>query len=334
MHDDYRELRRRVQSAGLLQPQPRSFGLNILVTAALLIACIALLTAFHGPVGIVLGALFLSVISVQLAFIVHDAGHRQGFVRRWQNALVGIVCGNLLSGGSYRWWVKKHNRHHAHPNDVDRDPDMDLPLFALTTGQADGKRGLPRLVARYQVYCAVPLLTLLVYGQRIASVRFVLSERSSYRRWEAAALILNAALYLGVPLYFLGAWSTLLLIVVHQAATGLYLGLVFAPNHKGMVVPDADAPLDALRSQVLTARDVRGNRVTDWCYGGLNYQIEHHLFPALPRNRLPAAQRIVAAFCREQNIPYHETSILRSYREILGALHVAAAPLRPQSESQ
>jgi fatty acid desaturase len=100
MHDDYRELRRRVQTAGLLQPQPRSFGVNLLVTAALLIACIALLSAFHGPLGIVLGALFLSVISVQLAFIVHDAGHRQGFVRRWQNALVGVVCGNLLSGGS------------------------------------------------------------------------------------------------------------------------------------------------------------------------------------------------------------------------------------------
>jgi fatty acid desaturase len=332
MHDDYRELRRRVQTAGLLQPQPRAFGVNLLVTAALLIACIALLAAFHGPLGIVLGALFLSVISVQLAFVVHDAGHRQGFVRRWQNALVGVVCGNLLSGGSYRWWVKKHNRHHAHPNDVERDPDMDLPLFALTPGQADGKRGLPRLIARYQVYCAVPLLTLLVYGQRIASVRFVLSERSLYRRWEAAGLILNAILYVGVPLYFLGPWSTLLLIAVHQAVTGLYLGMVFAPNHKGMVVPDAAAPLDALRSQVLTARDVRGNRVIDWCYGGLNYQIEHHLFPALPRNRLPAAQRIVAAFCQERGIPYHETSIVRSYREILGALHTAAAPLRAQSE--
>lgn len=329
MHDDYRELRRRVQTAGLLQPRPRPFGINILVTAGLLAACVAFLSAFHSVWGVVLGALFLSVISVQLAFIVHDAGHRQGFVRRWQNALVGVVCGNLLSGGSYRWWVKKHNRHHAHPNDVDRDPDMDLPLFALTADQAAGKRGLPRFVARYQVYCAVPLLTLLVYGQRIASVRFVASERSSYRRWEIAALALNAVLYIGVPLYFLGPWATLLLIAVHQAATGLYLGLVFAPNHKGMMVPDAGAPMDALRAQVLTARDVRGNPVTDWCYGGLNYQIEHHLFPALPRSNLPAAQRIVAAFCRERDISYHETSVLRSYREILGALRIAAIPLRP-----
>ena len=109
--------------------------------------------------------------------------------------------------------------------------------------------------------------------------------------------------------------------------------MVFAPNHKGMVVPDAAAPLDALRAQVLTARDVRGYRVTDWCYGGLNYQIEHHLFPALPRNRLPAAQRIVKTFCREQNISYHETSVLRSYREILGALRTRRRAPQPVTQA-
>src|SRR6476619_2239505 len=106
VHDDYRELRRRVQAAGLLEPQSRSFSVNLVVTGGLFVACLAFLVAFHSPWGVALGALLLGIVSVQFAFIVHDAGHRQGFVRRWQNALVGIVCGDLLLGASYGWWVR------------------------------------------------------------------------------------------------------------------------------------------------------------------------------------------------------------------------------------
>jgi len=212
------------------------------------------------------------------------------------------------------------------------DPDIELPLIAFTPEQAMEKRGIARLVARYQIFCALPLLTLVAYGQRLGSVRYVLRERSAYRRWEAAALLLNAVLCLGVPLYFFGPWSTLLLIGIQQAVAGLYLGLVFAPNHKGMTVIDDDTPVDALRAQVLTARNVKGHPVTDWCYGGLNYQIEHHLFPSMARNRLGETQRIVGPFCQERGISYHETSVLRSYREISESLRAAAAPLRPQGQ--
>lgn len=328
MQHDYRELRRRVQDAGLLAPQPRAFAGRLLITGGLLAAGIAFLIAFHALWGVVLGALFLSVVAVQIAFLGHDVGHRQGFIRRWQNVLVGVILTDLLLGASYGWWVRKHNAHHAHPNHADMDPDIDLPLIAFTPAQALEKRGLFRLVARHQVWFALPLLSLVAYAQRLASVLYLLRERSPHRRWEAVALVLNGALYVGVPLVLLGPWSALLFVAIHQAVTGLYLGLVFAPNHKGMTMVDTGAPLDPLRAQVLTARNVRGNPVTDWVYGGLNYQIEHHLFPSMSRNRLGAAQRIVQAFCREGDIPYHETSVARSYREILGSLRAAAAPLR------
>ncbi len=325
--NDHRELRRRVQAAGLLEPQSRSFGLRLLVTVGLLAAGIIFLVAYHALWGVALGAFFLSIVSVQIAFLVHDAGHRQGFVRRWQNALVGVIGGDLLMGASYGWWVGKHNEHHAHPNHADMDPDIELPMIAFTPEQAMEKRGFQRLVAKHQVWCALPLLSLVAYSQRFSSARYVLQERSRYRRWEAAALILNAVLYVGIPLYLLGPWSALLFIVIHQACTGIYLGLVFAPNHKGMPMIDDETPLDPLRAQVLTARNVYGNPVTDWLYGGLNYQIEHHLFPSMSRSRLRLAQRIVAAFCQERGISYHETSVLRSYVEILASLRAAAAPL-------
>lgn len=325
---DYREIRRRVERAGLLASQPGYFGQKLLVTGGLLVGGLAFLTVFHALWAVIIGALFFSVVSVQVAFIVHDAGHRQGFVRRWQNTLVGLIGANVLLGASYGWWVRKHNAHHAHPNHLDMDPDIDLPLIAFTPAQALEKRGPARFVVKHQLLFAVPLLTLVAYGQRIGSVLFLLRGRTRHRRWEVAALILNAVLYVGLSLALLGPLRALLFIVIHQGCTGLYLGLVFAPNHKGMTMVDGDTPLDSLRAQVMTARNVRGNPVTDWCYGGLNYQVEHHLFPALARNRLGAAQRIVAAFCRERDIPYHETSVLRSYTEILASLRVAAAPLQ------
>jgi fatty acid desaturase len=331
---DHRELRRRVQAAGLLEPQTRSFGVRLLVTGLLLAAGIAFLVAFHAPWAVVVAALFLGVVSVQIAFLVHDAGHRQGFLRRWQNALVGVIGGDLLLGASYDWWVGKHNAHHAHPNHADMDPDIEVPLIAFTAAQALERRGFRRWAAKHQVWCALPLLSLVAYGQRLESARYLLRERSRYRRWEAAALALNAVLYVGVPLSLLGPRSTLLFIAIHQACSGIYLGLVFAPNHKGMLVTDDETALDPLRAQVLTARNVRGNPVTDWLYGGLNYQIEHHLFPSMSRNRLRPAQRIVAAFCRERGIPYHETSVVRSYVEIMASLRAAAAPLNPRRPRQ
>jgi fatty acid desaturase len=308
--------------------QPRHTLSQLLVAAALLALALALVWRFRQPALLVLSTLALSVVSVQLAFLVHDAGHRQMFAHRGPNALVGLLLGDLLLGVSFGWWVQKHNQHHAHPNHADLDPDIDLPLLAFSPAQAAAKRGLPRLITRQQVYWAVPLLSLVVYGQHLASMRFLSCAHSRYRRWEVAALLGHLLLYLGLPLLVLGPWRTLLFVLVHQAATGIYLGLVFAPNHKGMALVDASAPLDALRAQVLTARNVRAHPVVDWCYGGLNYQIEHHLFPALPRHRLRAAQPIVRAFCQERGIPYYETSVWRSYQEILHYLHTVSASLR------
>ena len=79
---------------------------------------------------------------------------------------------------------------------------------------------------------------------------------------------------------------------------------------------------------MLTSRNVKSSPINDLLYGGVNYQIEHHLFPNLPRNKLREAQKIVKAFCNTHSIPYHETGVLQSQREILQYLHEVSAPLR------
>lgn len=331
MQHDYRDLKARILAAGLLARYPRHYLGKLLAAGTLLAVGVLLLVRFREPWMQALIALFFGVVTVQIAFLVHDAGHRQVFTRPWPNALLGLILGDLLLGVSYGWWIDKHNRHHANPNHDDLDPDIDLPLIAFSPEQVAAKRGLARWITAHQALFALPLLSLVAYGQRLSSLHFLFTRRSRHRRWELVAQLAHYALYIGGPLALLGPWSTLLIVAIHQACMGVYLGLVFAPNHKGMAIVDADAPLDPLRAQVLTARNVRGHPLVDWCYGGLNYQIEHHLFPALPRHRLGAAQPIIRGFCQERGVPYHETSVLGSYREILHYLHAIGAPLRERA---
>ena len=116
--------------------------------------------------------------------------------------------------------------------------------------------------------------------------------------------------------------KAVMFILVQQGLLGFYLGASFAPNHKGMPILAASDNTDFLRRQVLTSRNVRGGWLTDFALGGLNYQIEHHLFPSMPRPNLRRAQPLVAAFCAERDVPYMETSLPGSYAQALG--HLAA----------
>src|SRR5260370_7936011 len=97
-------------------------------------------------------------------------------------------------------------------------------------------------------------------------------------------------------LYFLGPWSALVVVLIHKGVGGAYMASVFAPNHKGMPQTDSVTRLDFVRTQVLTARNVRGHPLTDLWYGSLNYQIEHPLFPRMPPLDLPPAPHIITQF--------------------------------------
>ena len=121
---------------------------------------------------------------------------------------------------------------------------------------------------------------------------------------------------------------------VHQGLRGIYLGVSFAPNHKGMPVLSRADEADPFLRQVLTSRNIRGGPVVDWALGGLNYQIEHHLFPSMPRPNLRRARPVIRGHCEERGIPYAETTLLRSYGIGLRHLHEVGAPLREQHRSK
>jgi fatty acid desaturase len=146
---------------------------------------------------------------------------------------------------------------------------------------------------------------------------------------EALLLLLHFVGYATALVLVLSPLQAAVFVLVHQGLFGLYLGCSFAPNHKGMPTLTDAEELDFLRTQVLTSRNVRGSRLVDFLLGGLNYQIEHHLFPNMPRPNLRRAQPLVRAFCQEHDLPYSEATMFGSYAEAIRHLHSVGAPLRP-----
>jgi fatty acid desaturase len=274
-------------------------------------------------------AAYLAVVFTQLAFVGHDAGHRQLFRSRRANDLVGLVHANLLVGVSFDWWVGKHNRHHSNPNHEDLDPDISITAVAFTADQASSRHGLIRMIARYQAWLFFPLLLLEAAHLHLASVKAIVRGSGRANVVEGLLLLGHVAGYVTALVLVLSPAQAVAFVVVQQGLFGLYLGCSFAPNHKGMPTLTKDDELDFVRRQVLTSRNVRGNRFVDFVLGGLNYQIEHHLFPNMPRPNLRHAQPLIHAFCRQRDLPYVEASLFGSYAEALRHLHTVGAPLRP-----
>ena len=313
---EFRELKRRIKEKELLKQQPLFYTLVILLTMGMLAASLTVLVAVDSLWFQLLNAVFLAFIFGQLAIIGHDGGHLQIFRNTRRADCLSLTMNGLL-GLSCSWWITKHNRHHKNPNQLGLDPDLDIPVLAFTVEQAESKQGVLRFMVNHQAYFLLPLFTLEGLGLRVASAQYLLKKKGKYLLAEPILMVAHILAYLSLLFTFLTVPQALLFILVHQALFGLYMGFIFAPNHKGMPILDKDTKLDFLRCQVLTSRNVKAHPLTDFLYGGLNYQIEHHLFPSLPRNRLREAQKTIRAFCREHSISYTETSPMQSYKEIL-----------------
>jgi fatty acid desaturase len=139
-------------------------------------------------------------------------------------------------------------------------------------------------------------------------------------------LIIHFAGYLTAVFLVLSPVKAVVFIIVQQGLFGLYLGCSFAPNHKGMPILDAADRSDFLRRQVLTSRNVRGGWLTDFALGGLNYQIEHHLFPSMPRPNLRRSQTLIEAFCRQHDLTYCQASLSGSYGQAMRHLNAVGSP--------
>lgn len=265
----------------------------------------------------------LGILFTQVAFLSHEAAHKQILASGKANDRLSKIIGPGLVGMSYSWWNSKHSRHHANPNRVGKDPDIEVDTISFLEEDAAQSRGLVRAITRKQGWLFFPLLTLEGANLHWLSIRhLVFTKEPIPGRFVELSLILLRLAVVIVPVFlFLPLGMAFAFIGVQLAVFGVYMGASFAPNHKGMPIIAPDAKLDFFSKQVRTSRNVRGGWWATWLMGGLNYQIEHHLFPSMARPHLSKAREIVRDACETLDVPYTETSLIRSYAIVIDYLN-------------
>lgn len=315
----YTELAQQIRKGGLLRRRYGYYWTKLVGAALALMACLAAFVRIGDTWWQLFTAAVLAIVFTQIAFLGHDAAHRQIFLSGRWNAWISLILGDLLVGMSYGWWQHKHTRHHANPNKLGSDPDIELPVIAITPESASRRRNpLITWLRAHQGLLFFPILFLEGISLHASSVRRVLARGRLERRWvEITFLSVRMGGYLVLVFLVLSPGIAVTFLAVQLGLFGFYMGIAFAPNHKGMPIVPREMTLDFLRRQVMMSRNIRGNRFLDVAMGGLNYQIEHHLFPSMPRPHLRRAAPIVAEYCLAHAVPYTQTGLLASYALVI-----------------
>lgn len=326
--DDYGELKRLVTANGLLERRPLRYLVNATCLVAAFVVVIAGMLISRDSWWVLAWSLPAAFLFGQLGFLAHEASHNQILRTSRGNYVLSVLLFNLSLGGSRGWWAGKHNIHHAQPNRLGVDPDICGGVIATSCGEAMEARGITRGIMRRQAGAIWPLLTLGVIQIHVYSAGFVFNRRLRNQGFEAALFLAHYVAYLGGLILILGIGRGLLFALVHQLLLGFYLGGAFLPNHLGMTMLEADEPMGYLQRQVLTARNLRTGPVLAYVFGALSFQIEHHLFPTMPRFNLRAASSIVSGFCRDRGIAYHETGVVAGFGEVHRHLRTVVVSLQ------
>ena len=315
MTNDYTDLARRVTESGLLRRRYGHYWTRLVGVPLVLAGTIAAFVMIGDTWWQLFMAAAFAVLFTQIAFLGHDAAHRQIFRSGRWNDWTSLIVGDLFIGMSYGWWQHKHTRHHANPNKIGSDPDIELPVISFTAEQVERRRGpVTGWLIAHQGWFFFPILLLEGIALHASSIRRVLAREPVQRRgFEIALLSVRLGGFATLVFFVLSPGIAFAFLGVQLGLFGFYMGMSFAPNHKGMPLVPKDVKLDFLRRQVLMSRNIRGGRMIDTAMGGLNYQIEHHLFPSMPRANLRRASSIISAYCVEHGVPYTQTGLIESY---------------------
>ncbi len=318
----YATLRREVEEAGILK---RDYTYYAIMTVCITVGLCIIIVLFASVSRIWLLiplAVLVGVCVVQFGGLMHDAGHQAIFWSSRWNDLFGqyfAAIGTL----SYDQWKPTHNKHHAHPNEEDEDPDIGLVFHAFMEKQLLRKSPILRVLSRYQAYLFYPLRSLTFISTRLNSWDYIRSHLPE-TRVKAIVFFAGLAFWFIVPFVAFPLGKAFIFVLVANFTGGILASNVFAPNHKGMPLVKKGAKMSFLEQQVVTARNIKPGFFTDFLYMGLNYQIEHHLFPNCPRNKLGMLTPYVKRMCRKVNISYTVDDVLTVHKDIVRKLHAVS----------
>eukprot|EP00750_Incisomonas_marina_P002970 INCI12792.3.p1 GENE.INCI12792.3~~INCI12792.3.p1 ORF type:complete len:552 (+),score=83.29 INCI12792.3:237-1658(+) len=292
-----------------------------------------------------LGACLLGVFWQQLAFIGHDVGHNAISHLREADLFWGAAFGNLTGGISLAWWKRSHNVHHIVCNSVENDPDIQhIPIFAVT--QKMFKRffstyhrkffEMDNFVARFLVghqhLTFYPVMAFARFNLYLQSWLLLLSSEAVPQRKLEMVSLFGFAVWLTALCASMPSWPVALmfLFVSHSIAGILHVQICLShfymdTYHGRAYNDDSD---EWFTMQLKTTMNVSCPRWMDWFHGGLQFQIEHHLWPRLPRHNLREAQKLVIPFCKKHGIRYYAPGFIRGNIELVRELKRVADDCR------
>uniref|UniRef100_A0A8C6JZV4 Uncharacterized protein n=1 Tax=Melopsittacus undulatus TaxID=13146 RepID=A0A8C6JZV4_MELUD len=298
--EDFRELRCSVEKMGLLRPNYTFFFLILLHFLILEVA--SWLVVWHFGISF--------VPFIQIGWFQHDLGHRSVFRKTKWNQLLQIVVINFLKGFPTIWWNHLHNQHHAKPNCYRKDPDLNIhPLpfsFGKTLSVELGKKKKKLMPYNYQ-------------HMYFICEYFILTSLQCCGTSKDIHLLPKVKVFMILPLksQFPELWC--FCVYLCRCLESVWFSWVTQMNHIPMHI-DYDKNEDWLSTQLHATCNVNQSLFNDWFTGHLNFQIEHHLFPTMPRHNYCKVAPLVKAICDKHGIEYKSKTLLTAFSDILHTL--------------
>ncbi|NP_001351411.1 acyl-CoA 6-desaturase isoform 2 [Pan troglodytes] len=320
--EDFRALRKTAEDMNLFKTNHVFFLL--LLAHIIALESIAWFTVFYfgnGWIPTLITAFVLATSQAQAGWLQHDYGHLSVYRKpKWNHLVHKFVIGHL-KGASANWWNHRHFQHHAKPNIFHKDPDVNmLHVFVLGEWQPIeyGKKKLKYLPYNHQheyFFLIGPPLLIPMYFQYQIIMTMIVHKNWVDLAWAVSYYIRFFITY--IPFY--GILGALLFLNFIRFLESHWFVWVTQMNHIVMEI-DQEAYRDWFSSQLTATCNVEQSFFNDWFSGHLNFQIEHHLFPTMPRHNLHKIAPLVKSLCAKHGIEYQEKPLLRALLDIIRSL--------------
>lgn len=335
---DIRQVRLELTRAGVFEKnEARTFGkLVFLLTVAFSLIAVHTVLPLWGTVLLLpVTALFLSAA----AMIGHEGGHRSFSSNGLRSELLYHFVFPFMGGLGAIQWKDKHNvRHHGHPNVVGVDDDMELWPLAHTREEHLRAGPIRRFVQRHaQGWLWWPMTMLFTWSIKVDSIGALVRHAKKHgitRAWvfDATAQILHYVAWLVLPSLAFGFLPVFGFYLALFGLLSLFLALVFTTGHMGLPIREAgEGALDGWALQLDTTRNLILPKWLSFFFVGLDFQIEHHLFPKIPHANLPRAAPIVQRWIEGLGLTYHRVpygkALVDVTRYVANAWDIPAVPV-------
>jgi fatty acid desaturase 2 (delta-6 desaturase) len=323
---DFREIRTIAEKAGWFEPSLTFFAFILAQVVTFELAAWAILYMYGtGWWQLACATVLLAASQIHAVFLQHDLGHRSVFKELRYNQWAQVFVMNFIQGGSAEWWNDRHFSHHSKTNILVEDPVITVaPILVVGENVATeyGRKKLKYLPYasqhKYFYFMVVPLMMPIYYIFQIPL--FVIKNKYWLELfWMSTFWLRWHLMFSG----FFGFWGMLgfyTVVRVVESHWAVWVNLMSHLPKPSYDKTDKTQPQDWVTMQIQGSVNAKQSFFTDWFTGHGNFQIEHHLFPGMPRNNNYKVAPLVVSMCEKHGVEYTNPSLLTAFGDIIRAL--------------